>query len=293
MSSAAGQVDAAGARIERLIAELAERLIAVEGIVAVALGGSRARGTHRPDSDVDLGLYYEPAAPPALEALSRLVAEIDDRHRSDLLTPLGGWGPRIDGGGWLRVSGVAVDLLYRDLERMRACVARCREGEVEVAIQPGHPFGFVSTIHFAELAVCRPLADPRGALAELRRAAAPYPPALQRALVERFAWEPGFALDNAAKAASRADVAYAAGCLFHATGCLLQVLFALNREPWMNEKGALAIADRLPLAPPRLRERVEGAFGALAPSPAAIEAAIAEMRPLVAETAALVESWQR
>ncbi|MEU9507520.1 nucleotidyltransferase domain-containing protein [Micromonospora sp. NPDC048170] len=39
-------------------ADLADRLCAVGGVVAVALGGSRARGEHRPDSDWDLGLYY-------------------------------------------------------------------------------------------------------------------------------------------------------------------------------------------------------------------------------------------
>jgi predicted nucleotidyltransferase len=37
---------------------LAARLAAVDGVVGVVLGGSRARGTHRPDSDYDLGLYY-------------------------------------------------------------------------------------------------------------------------------------------------------------------------------------------------------------------------------------------
>ncbi|MGC4867075.1 nucleotidyltransferase domain-containing protein [Micromonospora sp. DT53] len=38
---------------------LPDRLCAVDGVVAVALGGSRARGEHRPDSDWDLGLYYQ------------------------------------------------------------------------------------------------------------------------------------------------------------------------------------------------------------------------------------------
>ncbi|GHJ43991.1 hypothetical protein Cs7R123_13330 [Catellatospora sp. TT07R-123] len=34
------------------------RLSEVRGVVAVVLGGSRARGEHRPDSDYDYGLYY-------------------------------------------------------------------------------------------------------------------------------------------------------------------------------------------------------------------------------------------
>jgi predicted nucleotidyltransferase len=36
---------------------VAGRLIAIPGVVAVVLGGSRARGTATPESDVDLGLY--------------------------------------------------------------------------------------------------------------------------------------------------------------------------------------------------------------------------------------------
>ncbi|HEX8131829.1 MAG TPA: nucleotidyltransferase domain-containing protein, partial [Actinomycetes bacterium] len=37
---------------------VAERAAAVPGVVAVGLGGSRAQGLHRPDSDWDFGLYY-------------------------------------------------------------------------------------------------------------------------------------------------------------------------------------------------------------------------------------------
>jgi hypothetical protein len=42
----------------QFLAPPAEQLAAVGGVVAVALGGSRARGTHRPDSGYDLGLYH-------------------------------------------------------------------------------------------------------------------------------------------------------------------------------------------------------------------------------------------
>jgi len=42
------------------LAAIAGRLVGVEGVVGVLLGGSRARGTHHPDSDVDLGVYYRP-----------------------------------------------------------------------------------------------------------------------------------------------------------------------------------------------------------------------------------------
>lgn len=40
-------------------AALAARIASVDGIVGVTLGGSRASGTHGPDSDADLGVYDE------------------------------------------------------------------------------------------------------------------------------------------------------------------------------------------------------------------------------------------
>jgi predicted nucleotidyltransferase len=61
---------------DEALAAHAARLIAVPGVVGVALGGSRARGTHRPDSDCDLGVYYAGALDvAALRTLARQVAD--------------------------------------------------------------------------------------------------------------------------------------------------------------------------------------------------------------------------
>lgn len=53
---------------------LAEALTGIDGIIGVLLGGSRARGDHTPESDVDLGLYYRP--PLDVGALGRLAREV-------------------------------------------------------------------------------------------------------------------------------------------------------------------------------------------------------------------------
>ena len=45
------------ARIPPEVAQLVAELGAVSGVVAIALGGSRATGTARPDSDWDLAVY--------------------------------------------------------------------------------------------------------------------------------------------------------------------------------------------------------------------------------------------
>ena len=67
----------------------AARLQEIEGVEAVVLGGSLARGEGHPDSDVDLGIYYRPEHLSSVEALRELAGELDDRHLPDLVTDFG------------------------------------------------------------------------------------------------------------------------------------------------------------------------------------------------------------
>lgn len=93
----------------KLAQRVADRLAAVDGITAIALGGSLARGKAHPDSDIDLGIYYNPKQPPSLKVLSQLATELDDSHASELIRAPGEWGAWINGGGWLKINGTAVD----------------------------------------------------------------------------------------------------------------------------------------------------------------------------------------
>nr|MBA3825008.1 nucleotidyltransferase domain-containing protein [Ktedonobacterales bacterium] len=126
---------------EAIIANVAGRLRAVPGIAAVVLGGSRAAGTHSAASDIDIGIYYHDAVRFDLTALGEVATAIDDAHRADLVTAIGGWGPWVIGGGWLSVGGVAVDLIYRDLPRVTHWVAEAVAGRFEAHYQWGHPHG--------------------------------------------------------------------------------------------------------------------------------------------------------
>ena len=274
--------------IQTLIDDIVERISRADGVASVVLGGSRARGTHTPTSDVDLGIFYHPEHPLDLAALGRVAAEIDDEHRSGLLTPIGGWGPWINGGGWLTVRSVPVDFLYRDLSRMAAVVEACHAGQVDIVYQAGHPHGFVSAIYMAEIAVCQSLWDPQGNVAALKAQTQPYPAALRTALIQKFAWEADFALATAKKGIQREDVAYVAGCCFRSVSCILQVLFALNGEYWLNEKGAVALAGSFPLRPPRFQARTEEIFALLAADAQALETALRVLDNLVQDTALLV-----
>jgi predicted nucleotidyltransferase len=277
--------------MEALIQNIVSEVQQVNGVQAIVLGGSRARGTHTPSSDVDLGIYYDPDQPLDVSALGEVATRLDDRHAVDLVTPISGWGPWINGGGWLRISNQSVDFLYRDLEKVQTAITSCLNGNVEIHYQPGHPFGFLSSIYLSEVAVCQPLWDPEGVLAKLKSIVYPYPDPLKKAVIDRFAWEIDFSIDIAKKSVERADVAYASGCCFRSVMCLLQVLFALNREYWLNEKGALNIAEHFEIKPADLRNRVNKIFRILDAESGSLQRAIAllkelslEMEPLVQES---------
>ena len=156
-----------------LAREVAARLGALDGVVAVTLGGSLARGRADERSDVDLGLYYDPARPFSVERLRALATELDDRHAPEVVG-LGEWGPWINGGAWTLVHGVKVDLLYRDLGLVDRVLDDCAAGRTTCAYQPGHPHGFHSHSYAGEVHHGLALHDPTGALAARRARTSPY-----------------------------------------------------------------------------------------------------------------------
>jgi len=169
--------------------ELARRIAArigqeIEGVVAVALGSSWARGEAHPGSDVDLGLYYRNERRPSIEKLHRLAQELGYRYPTQSITDFGGWGPWINGGAWLQVEGTPVDLLYRELGAVSRVMDGCRAGRFATYYQPGHPHGFHTHIYMGEIHYCRPLHDPDGVLRSLKNAAKVYPLLLKRAVIQ-------------------------------------------------------------------------------------------------------------
>ncbi|MFB4277914.1 nucleotidyltransferase domain-containing protein [Nonomuraea sp. MTCD27] len=257
---------------------IASRLVTVPGVVAVVLGGSRARGTHRPDSDIDLGLYYRGRLAVAeLRALARDVTGEDTE-----VTEPGGWGPWVDGGGWLTVDGWRVDWIYRDLDRVHRVWRDCLDGRYEIGFQVGHPLGFYSCAYAGEVALCRVLADPGGELTALREQVAHYPPALREALV-RGLWECDFALMTARYGAAGNDPAYAAGAVFRAVGVACQALHAADGAWLINEKGMVASADRLPSAPEGFGERARALLAGVGHTPEEIGRTVDAAARLVAD----------
>lgn len=239
-----------------LLASITPILAKVPGVAAIVLGGSRARGTAHDASDYDIGLYYTDTTALDTDRLREAMTEIVDVPDAVHVTPIGEWGPWIVGGAWLAIGGRKVDLLYRSIDRVSATLDACRNGDIAMHYQPGHPHGFCPAIWMGEVALCRSLHDPSGLIAELKARTVPYPRALRDALIRRFQWEILFSIENAEIALPRGDSTHVAGCAYRALACMGQVLFALNGQYLINEKGALSAAVGFPVTIHGLTERV-------------------------------------
>lgn len=152
---------------DEFLAYLTGTLAALPGVTAVTLGGSRAQGTDRPDSDWDLALYYRGDFDPQT---------VRDIGWAGEVSEIGGWGSGLfNGGAWLRVDGRQVDLHYRDLAAVEHELTRCAVGEFHVEPLMFHLAGLPSYFAAGELAIHRVLSGdlPRPGYPAALRASAP------------------------------------------------------------------------------------------------------------------------
>ena len=105
---------------EAFLAHVSDRLADLPGVEAVNLGGSRAQGTHRPDSDWDFAIYYRSGFDPQTLRVVGWPGEVFE---------IGGWGDGVfNGGAWLTVDGRRVDVHYRDLAEL--AISRLLRGDL-------------------------------------------------------------------------------------------------------------------------------------------------------------------
>jgi len=251
--------------IDDIVKSVADKLSILPYVEGVVLGGSRARGNHREDSDIDIGVYYRPELFD-LSSINELAAQLDDEGRDNLVVPPGAWGKWVNGGGWLIIGGRHADLILRDIERVEQVIEETDRGVVYTDYQTGHPHGYVSAMYRGELAICKVLYSRSDHLLKLKKRAEAYPPALRKSLIDFFLFEAGFSLTLAKANAIADDIYYVAGHIFRAVSCLNQVLFALNKVCCINEKKAVKLIDSFEHKPSNYAEKVKRIFEALGSS---------------------------
>lgn len=244
---------------QRFLDTVADRLATLPTVQAVALGGSRAQGTHRPDSDWDMAVYYRgPFDPADLRALG-WEGEVSE---------VGGWGGGVfNGGAWLTIDGRRADVHYRDLDVVERELVEAEEGRFRVEPLMFHLVGIPSYLVVAELAINQVL---RG---EAPRPAA-YPEKLRLSAAARW------------RGTAHATLAYTKAN--HApAGHLTEVAGAVAAAAVQNGHAVLAARGEWVTNEKRLLERaglreIDAVLGQLAANPEALAQVITGAEALFA-----------
>lgn len=202
---------------------IANRLAALHAVDAVTLGGSRARGNERPESDWDFGIYYRGAFDPQ---------DLRNVGWPGQVFEIGGWGGGVfNGGAWLQIEGHKVDVHYRDLAVVEAEIDEANAGRFHIEPLLFHLAGIPSYLVVGELALNRVL---RGDLPR-----PDYPQELRKR-APRIWWERAellFAYCETNHA--RLGFAHCMGLVVQASTCAGHAILA-GRGIWiLNEKGLL------------------------------------------------------
>lgn len=205
---------------------LVEQLAHIPGVLAVSLGGSRARGLARPDSDWDFGLYYR----------QRINADdLRSLGYPGYIVEPGAWGRLVNGGGWLMIDEQRVDVLYRDLDVVEYWTEEAQQGRFEVDNVAGHIVGLPTYVLAGELAMGKVL------YGQLPRPS--FPEMLCRTAPPRWEAHAAFSLLYADGYAARNEVVACAGSLARAVLAVAHARLA-QRSIWvLNEKRMVQLAD--------------------------------------------------
>jgi len=251
---------------------VASHLAGLPGVQAVTLGGSRAAGTNRPDSDWDFAVYYRGAfSPDSLRALGW----------PGTVFEIGGWGGGVfNGGAWLQVDGRKVDVHYRDLDDVDHHLAQARAGRFRIERLLFYLAGVPTYVVVAEIATNTVL------FGDLERPA--YPDALRAAAPPRWWGDAQVTLGYGRAAyAAHGRLAETAGTIAVAACQAAHAVLAAGGQWVTNEKTLL---DRAGL------RGVDGILAGLTPDAGRLAEAVDDAEALLRATAVaqgLADGWNQ
>ena len=245
---------------DAFVTHVADRLGNLTAVQAVTLGGSRAEGTHRPDSDWDFSIYYRGRFDPQT---------VRDIGWPGEVSEVGGWGGGVfNGGAWLEIDGRRCDVHYRDLDTIDREIAAAGDGRFRIEPLMFHLAGIPSYLVLAELAVKQVL---RGQLPT------PVYPAALRARAPGVWWNRADHTFGYARAnhAPYGRLAQCAGLVAQAASQSAHAVLAARGQWVTNEKTLLTRAG--------LR-RIDEFLATANPEPAALREVVDRSRTLCLRT---------
>ncbi len=269
--------------LQRTVNELQQ----LAGIEAIVLGGSHARGRARPNSDIDIGLYYRPETAFSIEKVRQIASHLNDTP-DPVVAEFYEWGQWVNGGAWLTIEGQRVDLLYRSIEKVEQTLAEALHGRFQIDFEQHPPFGFFGPTLLGEAAIAIPLDDPHGTLSTLKAKVTPMPDSLVRGVVQSRLWSVEFGLSAfAGKFAANGDVMGVTGCLVRFAQALSLTLFALNRTYPINDKTTLSEIEEFQIAPIDFGPQLSSVMSNIGSSPKALNTSIRAIAALFEDVRAL------
>ncbi|MFH0987638.1 MAG: nucleotidyltransferase domain-containing protein [Patescibacteria group bacterium] len=277
---------------ERLINFVVRRLKNLRGIKAVTLGGSWAAKLQRPDSDIDIGLYYKEDNPIDVLALRKKVNEINDR-KNPAVSDIGKWGKWVDGGAWLKIKSQRFDLIYRNLDFVSRIIDDCRKGKIQSDYYQQPVFGFHSYIYLGEIRFGRALYDPQGYIKRLKEKVNKYPIPLKRKIINTFLWDAEFTLRYAKGCCRREEIYIEAGSLFRVASDLIQAIYAINRRYFIGDKRLYRDLNKFKKLPKNFIKRANEIFGLAGKDKKSLANSISKIEKLFREVVSLTKGFYK
>jgi len=246
--------------INGFLQDIVVSLTDVKGLQGVVLGGSWASNTQRPDSDIDVGLYYNEDTPLDIDHVRMIAQELNDFPNPEV-TGLGAWGKWVNGGAWLTIKGQRVDFLYRSIDFVSTIIDECNRGETLFDYLQQPPYGFYSYIYCAEIQMCKVIFDPQNIIAGLKSKLSNYSEFLKSTIINHSLWQAEFALEVAQKPAETGNVFFVAGCLTRIASSMIQVLYALNETYFVSDKRLKKDVEQFNLKPQDFGIRLDRMLG--------------------------------
>ncbi len=244
--------------MQNIVNTIVKTLKNMNGLEAIVLGGSRATGHHSSASDIDIGLYYDKSIDFSL--LDKKAQELDQEHREKLLARPGEWGKWQNGGCWLTMDNVAVDLILRDIDDVKTALQESQQGIVTPHYQTGHPHAYFNTMYTGELAICKLLWCQSDTFSKIKAEAENYPLLMKKEIIHLFSFEMSFSFMLAEKNMNRDDIYYVMAHIVRSISAINQVLFALNETYCINEKQAVKLINTFDISPVAYKEKVDSIF---------------------------------